>query len=128
MKLKFLFSLCLLSPLCGCGPRLSHTQQIPLAVNEIVAIPFDAISREQTIYVKASSPGAPIQVHVYLQTHEAAIERSITLGTPPENLLAYAVDVEQASLEAKVPPNQVVVVRLQLAGREAANVQLEVTN
>ena len=114
--------------LSGCGPQLSHSEDCTLAVGEIIAIPFDPIGREQTVYVKASSPDAPIDVHVYLQEHEEAIERKITLGKPPENLLASAKESQEVSLEATVPANQAVVVRLQAASRETAHVHLEVTN
>jgi hypothetical protein len=56
------------------------------------------------------------------------VERKITLGKPPENVLAAAEDSEQIALDALVPANQEAIVRLQPAGRKAANVQLTIRN
>jgi len=114
--------------LVGCGPQLRDQRDVTLEIGEILAIPIDPISREQTIKVTASSPGAPLNVHVYLQEHETAIERKITLGKPPENLLANQNEVEQISLEAVVPANKEAIVRLQSASRKTANVHLQITN
>ena len=119
---------CLAILLVGCGPQLSDQRDLTIEIGEIVAIPIDPISREQTIKVTASSPGAPLNVHVYLKEHEEAIERKITLGKPPENLLAHQNEVEQISLEAVVPANKEAIVRLQSASRQTASLHLAITN
>ncbi len=128
MKSTILLLVCLATLLCGCGPKLADQRDLTIEVNEIVSIPIDPIDREQTIKVTASSPDAPINVHVYLKENEAAIERKITLGKPPENLLANQNDAEQISLEAIVPAGKEVIVRLQTSGPKSAQVHLEITN
>jgi outer membrane lipopolysaccharide assembly protein LptE/RlpB len=128
MKSKLLLLVCMTTLLCGCGPRLSDQRDLTLEIGQIRAIPIDPISREQKIKVSASSPDAPIDVHVYLQENEAAIVRMITLGKPPENLLASQSEAEQVLLEATVPANKEAIVRLQPSGRKAAQVHLEITN
>lgn len=128
LMLGCLFLSCITALLAGCGPVLSDQRDLTIAANEILAIPIDPISQQQTIKVTASSPGSPIDVHIFLQEHEAAIERKITLGKPPENLLASQNDAEQVSLEATVPANKEVIVRLQSASAKTANVHLEISN
>jgi len=128
MKITLLLPVCMATLLCGCGPRLSDQRDLTLEIGEIIAIPIDPISREQKIRVTASSPDAPIDVHVYLQENEEAIVRKITLGKPPENLLASQNDAEEIILEATVPAGKEVIVRLQPAGSKAAQVHLEITN
>ena len=92
-------------------------QQFPAArkyrleIGEIKTILLESASREQTITVKASSPGAPIDLHVYLPQYEEAIERKITLGKPPENLLASQVNAEVVFVWAVVPARQETVIR-----------------
>ena len=114
---------------CGCGgPKLSDDREVSLEIGEIKTILLDSVSREQTITVKASSPGAPIDLHVYLPQYEEAIERKITLGKPPENLLASQVNAEEVSVSAVVPARQETVIRLQPAGRTAATVHLKISN
>lgn len=128
MKSTILLLCCLATLFCGCGPKLADQRDLTIEINEIVAIPIDPIDREQTIKITASSPDAPINVHVYLKENETEIERKITLGKPPENLLANQNNAEQISLEATVPAGKEVIVRLQASDRQAAQVHLEMTN
>ena len=128
MKSTLMLLACLATLLSGCGPRLSDQRDLTLEISEIAAIPIDPINRAQTIRVTANSPDAPIDVHVYLQEHEEAIERKITLGKPPENLLTSQGDAQQIALEATVPANQTVIIRLQPSGPHSANVHLEISN
>ena len=65
MKLTWLVLVCLTGLSVGCGPRLSHQQDYTIQVGEILSVPIDSISQEQTIRVLASSPGVPINVHVF---------------------------------------------------------------
>jgi len=128
MKSSLLLLVCLVTLLGGCGPKLADQRDLTLEVNEILAIPIDPIERDQTIKITASSPDAPINVHVYLKEDEAEIERKITLGKPPESLLANQNDAEQISIEALVPAGKEAIVRLQTAGPKSAQVHLEMTN
>ncbi len=114
--------------LTGCGPTLSHKQDYSISVGEIVEIPFDPISNEQTIKVAAKSPGKPVNVHVYLAEHAEEVNRNITLGKPVERALASEEAAEDISLLATVPANKEVIVRIQPAGPTSAEVSLEVTN
>ena len=114
--------------LAGCAPQLADDRNVSLEIGEIKTVAVAPINREQTIRISARSPGAPISIHVYLPEHEEAIERKITLGKPPENLLASAEDVEEVELAAKVPANEEAIVRLQPASRKAANVHLTINN
>ena len=128
MKSTFIWLGCLALFICGCGPKLAGQRDLALEVGDIRAIPIDPITREQVIKITASSPDTPINVHVYLQENEEEIERKITFGKPPENLLASETDANEVSLEATVPANKEAVVRLQSAGRETAKVHLEISN
>lgn len=128
MKSKLLLLACVSLLLSSCGPTLSHQQDYSLAVGEFLEIPFDPITREQTIKIVAKSPGKLIKVHVYLSEDKAEVNRMITLGKPVENLLASQEEAEEVALEATVPANKEVVVRLQPAGPTSAQVHLEVTN
>lgn len=123
--LLFVFGLLVVS---GCRARLADQRDVSIAVGEIVTVPIDAVSRDQTIQVVAQSPGKPIHVHVYLQENEEAIERAITLGKEPEKLLANALASEEVTLQAAVPADKVAVVRLQTSGPHSANVHLELSN
>ena len=112
----------------GCAPRLHDVREVPLEIGEIRTIAVPAKSQPQTVHLTASSPGAPISVHVYLPEHEEATERSITLGTPIENLLASGENSEQITLQATVPANKEALVRLQPTTRQAAKVHLTLKN
>lgn len=114
--------------LAGCSPRLADERQVSLEVGEIKTIAVAAIGHPQTIHVSASSPGAPIHVHVYLPEHEEEIERMITFGKTPENVIASGSGAEQIRLDATIPASKEAIVRLAPAGRTAANVQLTITN
>ena len=123
-----LFSCLLLLSCCGCGgPRVLDDRELSLDIGEIKTIVLDSSSGEQTLTVVATSPGAPIHLHVYLPEHEEAIERKITLGKPPENLLASQESAEEISVRAVVPAHKEMVVRLQPAGRIAAVVHLTIS-
>lgn len=128
MKAKLLLIVCVSALLCGCGPTLSHTKDYSIAVGEILEVPFDPITREQTIKVVAKSPGKPIKVHVYLADDADEVNRKITLGKPADMALASQEDAEEISLQATVPAGKEVIVRLQPMGPTSADVQLEVTN
>ena len=114
--------------LVGCSPRLHDVREVNLEIGDIRTIAVPASNRQQTVRLVASSPGAPISVHVYLPEHEEAIERNITLGKPPENLLASGENSEQVTLQALVPANKEALVRLQPASRKAAKIQLTLKN
>jgi|GEM_PF-3525635 len=128
MKPTLLFLVCSAILLSGCRPQLADQRDLRLAVGEILAIPIDPVDHEQTIQVTASSPGAAIHVHIYLKENEEAIERKITLGKPPEDLLASKSEATEISLSATVPAGKEVVVRLQSANSKTAEVHLEITN
>ena len=112
----------------GCSPRLYDVREVTLESGDIQPIVVPAASRQQTVQIIANSPGAPISVHVYLPEHEEAIEKSITLGKPPKNLLASSENSEQIKLQVLVPANKEAVVRLQPATQKAAQVQLTLRN
>ena len=128
MKFLLLLIGCSTVILLGCGPRLSVHREMALEIGEIVVIPIEPTDREQTIKVLAGSLGVPLNVHIYLKEHEDAIVRMITLGKPPEDLLAYQLEAKQISLTAVVPANKVVIVRLQAAETLPTTVQVEITN
>ncbi|MEQ8210251.1 MAG: hypothetical protein RH917_10510 [Lacipirellulaceae bacterium] len=111
----------------GCGPSLSDKRTVTLEVGEIVAITVDAVGKERTIKVAATSTGGSIDLHVYLKADEQAIERMITLGKPPENLLGVEEAAEVIAFDVKVPADKEAVVRLQSASRETAEVSVEIT-
>ena len=112
----------------GCAPRLYDDREVTLEVGDIRTIVVDPVSRVQNVHVAASSPGAPVSVHVYLPEHEKAVERNITLGVPPEKVLAFEENSEKITLDVVVPANKKAIVRLQSAGRQPANVQLVINN
>ena len=128
MNAKLLLVACCFALLFGCGPTLSHTKDYSLAVGEIIEVPFEPISREQTIKVVATSPGKPIKVHVYLADDAEEVDRMLTLDKPTDLPLASQEDAEEITLEATVPAGKEVIVRLQPMGSTSADVNLQVTN
>ena len=128
MKTRLLSAGLLISILLGCEARLQDQRTIILETGEIQTILISAVDHEQTIKVIASSPDAPINVHIYLQENEQDIERSITLGKQPENVLAQSITVEQVELEAIVPANKEAVVRFYTTERQRANVEVTISN
>ena len=128
MKTRLLLAGLLISILLGCEARLQDQRTITLKIGEIQTILISAVDHEQTLKVIANSPDAPIDVHIYLQEHEQDIERSITLGKQPENVLAQSTAVEQTDLEAIVPANKEAVVRFYTTERQRANVEVTVSN
>ena len=128
MKATLLCFACLAILVIGCRPRLADRRDISIDVGEIVSIPIDAIGHEQTIKIKVYSPDKPINVHVFLKEDEEAIEEKITTDKPSENLLAHQIGAQQISLEALVPANKEVIVRLQAASPDSIKVHLEITN
>ncbi len=128
MKLQKVLLVIACVMLAGCGPTLSHKQDYSIPVGEIVEIPFEPISNEQTVKVVAKSPGKPINVHVYLAENADEVNRKITLGKPAEMALASQENAEEVTLQAVIPANKEVIVRLQPAGPTSAEVSLEVTN
>ena len=128
MKTRLLSAGLLISILLGCEARLQDQRTITLEIGEIQTILISAVDHEQTLKVIASSPDAIINVHIYLQENEQDIERSITLGKQPENVLAQSITVEQIDLEAIVPANKEAVVRFYSAERQRANVEVTISN
>ncbi len=112
----------------GCTPRLFDQREVSLQLGEVVSIPIGAVGHEQPIRVTASSPDAPINLQVFLAKDEPHVERMLTLEKPTDKLLAYKENSEQITLEAIVPANEEVIVRLQPAGRHSAQVHLELSN
>ena len=128
MKTRLLLAGLLITILLGCEARLQDQRTLTLEIGEIQAIPISTVDHEQTLKVIASSPDAPIDVHIYLQEHEQDIERSITLGKQPENVLAQTSAAEQIDLEAIIPANKEAVVRFYTTGRQRANVEVTISN
>jgi len=121
--------ICSLIPiLLGCEDRLQDQRSLTLEIGEIQSIQIPTVDREQTLKVVASSPGAPIDVHVYLQEHEEDIERSITFGKQPDNVLAQSDAAEQVELEATVPANKEAVVRFYTTEHKRANIEVTISN
>ena len=128
MKTRLLSAGLLITILQGCAARLQDQRTLTLEKGEIQTILIPAVDREQTLKVITSSPDAPIDVHIYLQEHEQDIERSITLGKQPENVLAQCTAAEQIDLEAIIPVNKEAVVRFYTTGRQRANVEVTISN
>ena len=128
MKTRLLSAGLLISILLGCEARLQDQRIITLEIGEIQTILISAVDHEQTLKVIASSPDAPINVHIYLLENEQNIERSITLGKQPENVLAQSITVEQIDLEAIVPANKEAVVRFYTTERQRTNVEVTISN
>jgi hypothetical protein len=128
MTTRLLLAGLLITILLGCEARLQDQRTITLEIGEIQTILISAVDHEQTIKVIASSPDVPINVHIYLQENEQDIERSITLGKQPKNVLAQSIAVEQVELEAIVPANKEAVVRFYTTERQRTNVEVTISN
>jgi hypothetical protein len=128
MKTRLLLAGLLITILLGCEARLQDQRTITLEIGEIQTILISAVDHEQTIKVIASSPDVPINVHIYLQENEQDIERSITLGKQPKNVLAQSIAVEHIDLEAIVPANKEAVVRFYTTERQRTNVEVTISN
>ena len=116
------------STISGCGPSLHQHHTVTLEVGEISVFVLDAAGVEQTVRVTAKSPGAPVSVYVYLNENDAEVERKITLGKPSDLILSSAEESEEIAIDAKIPANKETAVRIVSRSREAANVDLTITN
>lgn len=121
------FWTCLLMTL-GCRPALEERRSMTLEVGEISVIEVDAVGREQTITASVTSTGGPLSVSLYLAKDDAEVERAITLGAPSDLILARQTAVNEAHLAATIPAGEKAAVRIESAGREAAQVQLIISN
>ena len=112
----------------GCQPRLADSRTLTLEVGEISVIVLDPVGKQQKIRVTAKSPGAPVSVYIYLNEHDAEVERKITLDKPTELIIASQVKSEDIALEATIPANQEAAVRVASGSRETATVDLSISN
>ena len=128
MKPRLAMACALAAILGGCDSSTVRTENftVQLDVGEIYTLSYAPTSRDRALKVSASSPGAPVDVHIYLKEHEEEIERSITLGKQPENVLASRANAEEITLEATIPANKKPVVRFYPAGNRQATVQVRV--
>lgn len=126
--LRLNFCLFLFAVAVGCSPSLNDQRSVSLEIGEIKTIAIAPINAAQTVKVTANSPGAPIDVHVYLAEHEDAVEQDITFGKEAADALAVAKQTEQASLTAEIPAGKEAMVRLYPSGGAPASVELHITN
>lgn len=112
----------------GCGPQLNDQRQLTLPIGEISTIVLAPAAQQQKIKVAASAPGGLISVYVYLNKHEAEVDRKITLDKPTDLILAHEVKSESVVLHADIPAREEAVVRIHGASRDADQVNLSITN
>jgi len=129
MPLRFWMAVALVGATLGCGPSLNDERTVALSVGEIRTIEFGPFTKDTLVYVTAESSGTPISVYVHLMEHYEAIDRDITFGKPPQDILAGEAESESVALTVTIPANQVAAVRLQPAGiGNSAKVELKIHN
>ncbi len=128
MGLRFFCVTFLILTSLGCGPSLNDERTVSLSVGEIRTIEFGPFEKDTLVYVTTESPGKPISVYVHLMEHYEDIDRDITFGKSPEDVIVGKVSTESASLQALIPANQEAAVRLYPVGNYAASVELKIHN
>jgi hypothetical protein len=115
--------------LVGCG-------RTTLNVEEEFVVPIDgkfklvdAIKKEQTIKVNATSTEGPFSVFIYLEKNRDAAEAEATKKQFTDKTIAYKQGVESVeNLEARIPANEAAVVMVWRSSAKASKVKLKITN
>jgi len=129
LKLKWLWLLICLLSAAGCNAPLKDERTLELTPGEKKEIVIDGTRYKQKIKVAVDSPGAAVSVHVFLETDKDAAESAIFANKKDSELiLASEKKVEQAKLEADVPANQAVVIRIHNDSVKDAKVTVKTTN
>jgi hypothetical protein len=111
----------------GC-PRYTTQLTYTIGAGEVQRINISKPDHAQKINVAVSSPGSPVSVYVILEEHAEAAQRALLMNQEPDlgTVLAHAVKVRDARLEATIPKGQNYVVLIGGAAK-AADVQLKIT-
>jgi len=119
---------CLSIMIAGCQPTLSFEKQYLLASGELLSLPIDAVSNEQTIHVSAvSNDGEKFTVHVYLKKDEQKAVAASTLGKTSDLILAASKPGTEANLSALIPANEATIVQI-TAQFKPVNVGIKINN
>ncbi len=112
----------------GCGKAKLDMESLFEVPVEGKSFKVDPIKSEQNIQVTGTATQAPVNVYVYLDKNEAAVEKEIMTLKTTANVLAKQEKTEAISLTATIPANETAVVRVTRGGGKAARVQLKITN
>ncbi len=127
--MKWICLIIMVSLTAGCNAPLKDERTLELAPGEKKEIVIDGTRYKQKIKVAVDSPGAAVSVHVYLETDKDAAESAIFANKKDSDLiLASQKNVEQAKVEADVPANQAVVIRIHNDSVKDAKVTVKTTN
>jgi hypothetical protein len=128
LKLKWLWLLISFLSAAGCNAPLKDERMLDLTPGETKVIIIEATKYKQKIKVAFDSPGAPVSVHLYLEKDKDAAETAIFNKKESDVILAAEKKVEQGKLEADIPANQAVIIRVHNDSNKDAKVTVKTTN
>lgn len=119
--------LCLLILAGACNSPLKDERTFDLEEAEVKDIIIEAAKWKQKIKVAADAP-EPLTVRVFLEKDLAAAESAIATMKDSDVILASEKNATQIRLEAAIPANEAVVIRVRTASQKATKATVKITN
>jgi hypothetical protein len=126
-KLGLLDALCLLILPAACNSPLKDERTLDLTEGEDKDIIIEAAKWKQKIKVAADAPDL-LTVRIFLEKDKAAAESAIATMKDSDVILASEKNATQIRLEAAIPANEAVVIRVRTASQKATKATVKITS
>jgi hypothetical protein len=115
--------------MAGCNRvKLNDERTVEVGIGTNASIVLDPVKKDQKINVEISSPGAAVNVFIFLEKDAAAVDDAIEVQKPSDKILASKENTEDATVEANIPGGNAAVILFTCASGKRATVKVKTTN
>jgi hypothetical protein len=128
-RLHAFLALSLIATVVGCTPRLDHTANFTVSVNnggQRIG-PLDPVRSAQTLKIDVKTTEGSVDIFVFLNKDKDAAEKESYANGGP-HLLADKRKIEAATFEVAIPAAESAVIDIRAATPKEAKGTLKVTN